>query len=141
VPVLPPSGWALCEHLVAADDDDIGLSVSPVRGAAPPTLAPEPGGVRWSDDQLREVFGDLHRVLDAYGGDLSADPNEVGLVHGILELIGAPVLRVRWRNDRPMAAVAGSDWYSPCPRLVREQAREALGRMAQGFELLAARGA
>ena len=100
-----------CWPVVAAHNDDMGLTTSP---AALPTPPPELAGIEWPEDQLREAFGDLAPVVrDA--DVLSGEPGEIALVDGIPERIAVPVLRLSWWVSGMSIASVGAEYYSPCP--------------------------
>jgi hypothetical protein len=125
-----------CAHVVAAQEYSGGdWRVSPLGSSDLPCLPERLAGVEWSESALLAAFGDLAHLLDAYEGDLAAEPDSERLFVAWSESAPVPLVPIAW-TDGNVCETRGRDYYSPDPAAVRRAADRMVRGLERGFRRL-----
>jgi hypothetical protein len=125
-----------CAHLVAAAEDwGQEWRVDPFAEFDLPSLPESTPCVEWNDEELHEAFGSLTTLLDAYDGDLTAQPDTQRFFEAWIEDASIPVASVGW-TDGHMCETRGDDYYARSPESFRRAIRRVVRGLERGFRSL-----
>ncbi len=129
-------GLEECQHVVAAQEDWGGeWRVAPFGSSDLPCLPERLGDHEWTATALRAAFGDLVELLDAYDGDLAAQPDSERLFAAWSRSAPVPLVAVEW-TDGNMCEIRGEDYYSPNPVAFHRAADRVVRGLERGFRRL-----
>ncbi len=126
-----------CSHLVAATEDwGDEWRVSPFNWSDVPSLPDGGSDVEWLNCELAAAFGESAYLLEAYEGDLAAQPDTRSLFAAWATHAPVPLVSINW-TDSSMGETGGEDYYSPDTATFRTAIQRLERDLERGFRRLA----